>query len=295
MEQAVLEFCKTREAVLEMTRNTSTERAELREAHKTLTEHLRTSMQANEVDCVRVASSNAPPVYLKLTKETRRAAPMRTVEEALELVHDVACHVTHVATEDLPDAIARLVEARARERGTVVPPRLQIVPRVGVRQKIVEHTYAGDKIATLAAQMEESHVARHAMQERVRPLRKTMKRMEQSLVAQTDAPVPVDGIVVAMTHAPVKDVDAPPKQRTVRVFAETVRKRARTSLGIRHVCECVRSATAKVVGRGDSFDAQLQTHVKEALSPPSDDAQEETVTRIKVRRQALVTTPPPSS
>ena len=100
-------------------------RAEQADAQRTIGALLRDSMAHEGVVCIAVPGDapGAPTRYVRALRPSSSAPgarrcvvrSLKTVEDVLALVEDVGRHMVSVSAEQLPDAVAKLVLARARE------------------------------------------------------------------------------------------------------------------------------------------------------------------------------------
>lgn len=222
---------------------------------------LTASMERNDQRCIRCVHEGTT-VYIRLVTGGRRAITLRNVDDVLRLVENVSESVSHVTKEDLPDAIARLVESRARTQGTDAPPRIAIVPRVGMRENIIEQTNATRELQTLTTQMAQTHCERKRIREQMTPVRKNLRDSERKLCdavrTAVDSSVGSELDEVVQMHTSKKDGSV--TTRTVSI-STTLRPQKRNIFGIRNVCRCVREAVTNIQERDETFDARLRTEL----------------------------------
>jgi hypothetical protein len=209
---------------------------------------------------------------------------LRNTDDVVRLLDNVATSVTHVSREDLPDAVARLVESRARAFGTDVPTRIAIVPKVGVRQTtFVEQSNTTRELQTLTSQMTRNHVERKRIREEMVPTRRELKTAEQSLCETATEAREVDGVV--QMHTPKRDGSQMTK--TVSVTTE-VQPKKRNIFGLRNVCKCVREAVQNVQERDEAFDERLRSEVLRIFESEHTTSTQEWTRRVVVKRQRIV-------
>jgi hypothetical protein len=254
--ELLVTFCRARQRYQERQRQTSEERAEVRETFRSVSSLLTESMQRQGQGCIRCVHDDGKTIYIRLVQGRRRALAIRTTDDVVRLLDNVATSVTHVSSEDLPDAVARLVESRARAFGTDVPTRIAIVPKVGTRETIVEQNNTTRELQTLTSQMTRNHVERKRLREEMVPVRREMKTAEQNLCETANDAHEVDGVV--QMHTPKRDGSH--TTNTVSVKTE-VRPKKRNIFGLRNVCKCVREAVQNVAERDEAFDQRLRSEV----------------------------------
>jgi len=286
--QLLVDFCRARQRYQERQRRTAEERSEVHETYKSVLSLLTESMRRTGQRCIRcVHDENGSTVYVRLIEGRRRAAVMRTPEDVLSLVDDVASNVTHVTLEDLPDAISRLVEARARATGTDVPPRVAVVPRVGLRETIVEQTNAPRELQTLTAQMAQNHAERKRLRDEMTPMRRELKTVERRLCDTVSSTGDDGGGDVAELDQVVQ-MSTPAANGTVATktvsVTTVVRPRKRNIYGLRNVCRCVREAVSNVRERDETFDQRLRDELRRVLERERETSQEWT-RAVVVKRQ----------
>lgn len=271
----ILTLCRAREKYNEVKRQTSSERSEIQETHRSVSALLLETMRRSDHDCIRCVQDDGSAIYIQVKKPTRRTKTLKTVEDVMSLLQNVAENVTHVPSEDLPDAIARLVESRAKAQGTEIPPKLSIVPRVGIRKTIVEHVNAPREIQTLTTQVASNHSEKKRLRELVAPAYNEFKAAQTKVCNHVETSASeLDEVVQMKTHAVDGTVS-----KTMNMKVSTIQcPKRRNIYGIRSVCGYVKEAVPSVPGRGDDFDEQLRTHVRRVIERE----QEATVTERKV-------------
>lgn len=285
MERDLLvDFCRARERLQEKQRRTAEERVELHETYKSVLSLLTDSMHRNSQRCIRCTQSDGTTSYIRLVEGRRRAMAFRNDDDVVGVLQDVSSSVTHVSKEELPDAVARLVESRAKARGTDVPPRITIVPRVGMRETIVEQRSTCRELQTLTSQMTLTHTERKRLRDELAPDRRCMHAAEQRLCDTVGNATPGEVSEVVQMHVPRKNGNM--KTKTVSV-STVMKPRARNVLGLRNVCKCVREATRNVSERDERFDELLRTQVLRILERERES--QEWTRKVVVRRQR----PPP--
>ncbi|MEC7097917.1 MAG: hypothetical protein VXW74_00555 [Candidatus Thermoplasmatota archaeon] len=297
---AAVDFCRAREEYLRARRSTSDERSETADAIRTVGGLLTESMLRHGVSCVRVERPGDGARYVRVTPERRRATALRSTEDVLELLQGISREVRDVPAEELPRALARIVQVRARARGTVVPPRVQVTTRAAAREPVLEMTQVAREVETLARQMNDSHSERRQMRERMQPLREALRERERALttalpaMATTDSAPAAPSSVTPSTGAPnapllVQMQQGEQGRRTVlQVCRQSVPRKCNV-FGIRRVCGYVQTAVEAMPvtsDRGPAFESALACAVRAIL----DREQERTPsprTKIVVRRQRV--------
>lgn len=278
MDGLVVDVCRARARLDAARRDTAAARKDASDTYRSVSSLLTDAMHRSEAACVRYTRGDGTACYARLAPRARRAVALKSVADVLVLLEDVARDVAHVASEELPVAVARLVEARARAKGTVAPPRVAFVPRVGTRAQVVEHTAAPREVGTLVAQAEASHREVVRLRAEIKPVRQSVRAAEAALCAQTP---PAD----AGAPAVVKMAVPGGAERAVRVTTEWTEKKRRGVFGLRHVCRVVREATERVAAQRDAgFDARLRDEVTRLLSVPQE---AEWTRKVVVKRAPL--------
>jgi len=274
----ILTLCRARQKYNDMKRQTSSERSEIQETHRSVSALLLETMQRNEHDCIRCVQDDGSAIYIQVKKPARRTKTLKNVEDILGLLQNVSENVTHVPSEDLPDAIARLVESRAKVQGTETPPKLSIVPRVGIRKSIVEHINAPRELQTLTSQVASNHAEKKRLRELVAPAYNEFKAAQTRVSNQVETSE-LDEVVQMKTHAADGAL-----AKTINMKVSTIQCPKRRNLyGIRTVCGFIKEAVSSVPGRGNDFDEKLRIQVRHVIERE----QELTITERKVviRRQ----------
>ena len=304
MQDLVVELCRARETHLAAQGETSAARTELADTCRSVGSLLVDSMQRTEQRCVRYTRDDGTVCYARLVPGARRSVALRSADDVVSLLDDVAASVTHVSREDLPAAIARLVETRARSRGAPAPARVRIVPRVGVREQITEHAQAPREVQTLVTQMSDAHAERAQIRETLKPLRARVREAETRLCAAVGPPSggPPSGGASGAGVAPSRGASvAPPGEvdEVVRMQTETssrpravqvtteLRERRRNIYGIRNVCRCIREAVPDAGERDVDFDARLREAVRRRLAREAEEGRGELTRRVVVRRRKI--------
>lgn len=284
--ELLVTFCRARQRYQERQRQTSEERSEVRDTFRSVSALLTESMQRQGQGCIRCVHDDGKTFYIRLVQGRRRALTLRNTDDVIRLLDNVATSVTHVSREDLPDAVARLVESRARAFGTDVPSRIAIVPKVGMRETIVEQGNTTRELQTLTSQMTRNHVERKRIREEMVPVRRELKTAEQRLCATANDAHEVDEMV--QMHTPKRDGSHMTK--TVSVKTE-VQPKKRNIFGLRNVCKCVREAVQRVPERDETFDERLRSEVLRIIEREQTTSAQEWSRRVVVKRQRLA--PPP--
>ena len=278
----LITFCRARQRYQERQRQTNDERAEVRDTLKSVTSLLVESMCRQGQGCIRCVHEG-DTFYVRLVRGRRRAMVLRNTEDVLRLLDNIAPSVTHVSREDLPDAVARLLESRARAHGTDVAPRIVVVPRVGIRETIVEQTNSTRELQTLTSQMTQNHVERKRLRDDMGPARKELKAAEQKLcnTVSKDTQNEVDEVVQMHTSKR----NGSPTTKMVYVTTE-VRPKQRNVFGLRNVCKCVREAVQNVTERDETFDERLRSELLSVIQREQASSQEWT-RKVVVKRQRV--------
>lgn len=284
--QLLVTFCRARQRYQERQRQTSEERSEARETFRSVSSLLTESMQRQGQGCIRCVHDDGKTFYIRLVQGRRRALTLRNTDDVVRLLDNVAASVTHVSREDLPDAVARLVESRARALGSDVPSHIAIVPRVGTRETIVEQGNTIRELQTLTSQMTRNHVERKRIREEMVPVRREMKTAERSLcetvsTRDTDAHE-VDEVV--QMHTPKRDGSLMTKTVTVKT---EVQPKKRNIFGLRNVCKCVREAVERVQERDETFDDHLRSELLRIIEREQTTSTQEWSRRVVVKRQRI--------
>jgi len=284
--ELLVTFCRARRRYQERQRQTSEERSEARDTLQSVSALLTESMQRQGQGCIRCVHDDGKTFYIRLVQGRRRALTFRNTEDVVRLLDDVALSVTHVSREDLPDAVARLVESRARALGTDVPSRIAIVPRVGMRETIVEQNSTTRELQTLTSQMTQNHVERKRIRDEMVPIRRELKTAEQNLcgtVSTNGESREVDEVV--QMHTPKRDGILATRLVSVRT---EVQPKKRNIFGLRNVCKCIREAVQNVAERDEAFDDRLRSELLRIIEREQTSAQDWS-RRVVVKRQRLTT------
>ena len=264
-------FCHARDALRRAQHSAKDELSERREAAKALGGMLRESMEKHGVPCMPVpVAQDGAAQYVRLVPGVRRSCSLRTDEDALALVEDVARHVEHVPAEELPGAVAALVRARARERGPPPgPPRVVLAKHAARVPKSKEDAFAASdtpipavlpaETQRLAGEFVQAQKERAAVAAPVRAARVEYKAAEQALLPALSAPATVrvqrPGQAAAQTLS-VRRVDPPARP---------------ARLGVRMLLPLVREAAAQAAKhRGAGFDTALRETLASLLASRGD-------------------------
>jgi hypothetical protein len=289
--ELLVHFCRARQRYQERQRQTTEERSELRETYNSVTSLLTDSMRVNDQQCIRCVADDGKTLFIRLRKGQRRAVVMRRIEDVLHLVGNVALSVTHVKGEDLPEAISRLVESRARAQGTDVTPRVSVVPRVGIRATIVEQTNTCRELQALTSQMTQSHVERRRLRDDMQPIRRELQTAERNLcdTVHQGSSTELDEVVQMHTSTKTGVVST----KTVSV-STVVKPKKRNIFGLRNVCNCVREAVQCIQERDEMFDEKLRVELTRILERQMVSSQEFT-RKVLVKRKRVPTAAPTPS
>lgn len=288
---SLVNFCRARERYQEIQRHTAEERSETHDTYRSLLSLLTDSMRRNGQHCIRCVHTDGTTSYIRLIDGRRRAMVLRNEDDVMGLLQDVSPSVSHVSREELPDAIARLVESRAKARGTDVIPRITVVPRVSIRETIVEQGNACRELQTLTSQMTQTCSERKRLREDMGLVRRELQDAERRLCETVSTKNAGGGSVdelneVVQMHAPHRDGNV--KTKTVAV-STVMRPKKRNVFGLRNICKLVREAVENVPERNEQFDERLREHVTRILERERDDSSQEWTRKVVVKRQR----PPP--
>lgn len=297
-------FCQQRERFLALQRATADERSENADAIRTIGGLLTESMVRSGIRCIRVMQTNDTPNYIRVIPEQRRAKRIRNIDDVMELLDNISADVTDVPFEQLPDALARVITERARQRGDTVPPRVQVTKRVGIREEVTELGNANKEVETLSKQMQTSVSERNELRERIKPVRAEMIKCEKKITDKagvvnppttpsaneegaphpTPAADPPPPVLVQMR---MRDAAGPAK--VLQVSRQTYVKK-RNLFGLRQVCNYVRHAMEHISTRDERFDERLRDQVRQIIteeqSKPPEHGQKISVRRGKRAREA---------
>ena len=291
-EELLVRFCNARHKYNELQRSTTEERSEVHETYRSVLALLVESMRRNGEYCVRCVHDDGTTSYVRLVQGRRRAMTLRSNDDVMALLENVGADVAHVAFEDLAPAVTRLVEARARARGEEVSPRISVVPRVGIRERVVEQASTCRELQTLTGQITRSNADRRRLREEFVPVRNELRDAERKLCDTVSAsanaaetPPRELNEVVQMRGTPASlDTRAPTKAISV---ATVVRPKRHNVLGIRNVCRCVREAVGNVAFRDERFDERLREETLRILAREQESAAQEWTRKVIVRRHRL--------
>ena len=152
--EEVIEYCMRRERYLSLQRASAEERAETADAMRTIGGLLTDTMVRNDVRCVRVANNDSGVHYIRVVPQRRRAKQLKNIDDVMTLLDGIGAEVVDVPFEQLPKALTRVVQERARQQGGTVPPRVQITQRVGIREQITEMGNAPREVEELSKLVE---------------------------------------------------------------------------------------------------------------------------------------------
>lgn len=262
--ETLVVFCRTREALKARERATRDDRAEQADAERTLRGLVTESMSRHDVECVSLGDSR----YVQLVRPSRRACPLKTVDDVLALLDDdVAPQVEDVPAEALPDAVAKLVVARARARGPSPPPaRAQLLTKKrGCNVTPVDQLLAPPETQHFLAQYTEAHRERREALAEMKPLREAHKQAAQALLPQLAAPASVQVTRQAAANTTADD-PPPPPPRTLHLERRAAKSTASRGMGLRRVSKVLRAAAALAATDRAHFDDGLRAHVARLLS-----------------------------
>ena len=285
--ELLVNFCRARERYQEKQRRTAEERSETHDTYKSVLSLLTDSMRRNGQRCIRCVHADGTTSYIRLVHGRRRAMVLRNDDDVMGLLQEVSPSVSHVSQEELPDAIARLVESRAKARGTDVAPRITVVPRVGLRETVVEQGNTCRELQTLTSQMTQTHSERKRLREDMGPVRRDLQEAERRLCETVSTTNAAGGSAeeldeVVQMHAPHKDGNV--KTKTVSV-STVMRPKSRNVFGLRNVCKLVREAVQNVPERDERFDERLREQTLRILQRERDESSQEWTRKVVVKRQ----------
>lgn len=246
-----------------MQRATVEERAETADALRTINGLLTETMVRNDVRCVRIANNESGVQYVRVVPTRRRAKQLKNVDDVLSLLDGISPEVSDVPMEQLPTALSRIVQERARQQGNEVAPRVQITQRVGIRERIAEADQVPREVAQLSKQMSTTHAERRQLRERIQPMRAEMARCERKVAAETTTQTSSSSsepVLVQMKNADNENAPA----RVLRVSRQEYVKK-RNIYGLRQVCSYVRDAAGALEARGDDFETRLKGEVRRVI------------------------------
>lgn len=272
-DETAVAFCQARERYRVAQRATKEARAEQADATRTLgtllTESLARHAPAVGGATIAASAPDGSVRYLRLSQPAAKAVRLRSVADAVGLLNDVARHVADVATESLPDAVAKLVQARARQPPPPdATPRLHVARRPPKRGRILEAALVPREARTLSESFAAAHAERDATRTQLRPLHAALRAAESAAEHAFASSPAADA--PAMASTPVVEVRAQRADGKVQTLALTWRTApAPRRLGIRAVCACVREQV-QLIARDEHFDCNLQAAVRAALeaAPP---------------------------
>ena len=272
-DELLIEFCRARERLREAEQELRDERAEQNDAQRTLGNLLRDSMQKSEAACVELPSDGARK-FVRLVS-TKRCPPLKSDEEVLGLVDDVARHMTDVPREGMPDAVVGLVKARLRKRGEdaapAKPPRVTITSQPPRRGTPI--LAPAGEIGRLSKQFSQAVEERQKTQSTLKPLREAVREAEQSLLPR----MPAEG---ASLHMQRREGGGPPVTLKVERREVGSGRKAdplaaaaasggatpnKARLGAREVTGMVREAVVEWSGDRESLDVEIRAHMTRQL------------------------------
>ena len=251
----IVQYCVARERYQTRQSQLKEQRAEQADAQRTLGGLLLDSMTRNDIPVVCVPSQHGPTRYIRILRGTNRSQPLKNIDDVLELVKDVSRYVTDVSTEKLPGAISKLVEGRARAKGTPGPARIQVSPKMNANENIVNMSITPTETQQLSTQFEHAYSERSNTRADMRPLRAELKRTETTLLSTT---IP-DGNIGTVE---MRRVNGQPKLMDINQVKTTV---THSTFGIRAVMRLVKEAVGNVTARNESFDDNLRYELKRLL------------------------------
>lgn len=280
--EAVVAFCEARRVVQAAERASKDERAEQNDATRTLGGLLGESMQRHEVQCVAVPTPTGEVRYVKVATAARRSCPVKTDEDALSLIEDVASHLRDVPAEGLPNAVIKLVRQRARDRGPPPPPPRATVVTRPLKRHTTDLAGSPNETKRLMEDFVQAHHDRQTTRDTLKPLRERFRAARASLVNTLEAPVTVR-----------MDANVSNARVTRTLCVERVPSSAKPrppTLGLRTFLDVLHTAAqAASEERRDRFDQALRRHVVHGLSTFRAQPSTEPKPRIKV---SLSATPP---
>lgn len=307
--EEIVAYCQQRERFLALQRATADERSENADAIRTIGGLLTESMLRNGIRCLRVMQNNDTPNYIRLVPEQRRAKRIRNIDDVMELLENISADVTDVPFEQLPDALARVITERARQRGDTIPPRVQVTKRVGIREDVTEVGNVSKEVETLSTQMQTSVTERKELRERIQPVRAEMIKCERKITETTTPPPPSSAPSSSTTPHPRPSTSPPSPpppvlvQMRMRDSTEPAKVlqvsrqnyvKKRNLFGLRQVCNYVRHAMEHISTRDERFDERLRDQVRQIITEeqnrPPEHGQKLAVRRGKRTRESTTTT-----
>lgn len=259
-------YCRASEALRRADAASRPARVERREAQRSLSSLLGDSMVRHGVDCVPLPTGDGNE-YVCLVRSGPRACPLRTVDDAMQLLEGgVAQALQEVSNDDLPKAVSQLLLARARAKGPPPPPpKPKVVrnpPRAHEGKPKVHAAVAaatrGDPPPPETRTLSEEFAAavREGRKDRqqLKPLREALRCAERDALPCVDAARSTAVQVSGGDNPQVLHVSHRPSPAHAK----------RRFLGIRLVCATAQDATASVLSRLDGR-AQLDAHLHAEL------------------------------
>lgn len=242
----VVDFCRARTKWKSELQASKDDRRELREASRSLEALLKESMLRNNVTAVRLDDGRVA----RLSLPARRACPVRTDEDVLSLIDDLARHLTTVPPKQRPTVAASVVLERARARGPPPPPPRVVLVRGPL--KACQHDdpegtatpSAPRETQTLGSEFARVQRTQREARDALAPLRRQMREAEAQCLAERDE---------AVTTVQVLR----PDQSRVLLKVAPVEAPISTGVGIRVLVRVVREAVAS----GETTDAGLRARV----------------------------------
>lgn len=228
--EAVLEFCRTRDQLARRERETREIRTERNDAQRTLGNMVRDSMQTNDISSVSLDDGRR----VCLLPGVRRSAPPATLEDALSIVRDLGSDVVGTnSASKLLQAVLRVARERLKERGPPQgPPRLLFKSTSASGGSAADST--PDETKRLLVQYVQAHQDCRESREALAPLRAAKRRASEALVPLLEQPVTVrmrasddtNGRLLRLCRAePAPTPTAPPpRYGGVRSFLATLRE-----------------------------------------------------------------------
>jgi hypothetical protein len=209
-EQAILEFCKTREELCAEKRKTKDERSEHLDAEKTLNGLLIESMEKNNITCICMGDEVGEKKYLRVMPPTKRSIKIKCVDDILELTKDMSRHVDTIPKPELAAAVVSIFKKRALERGQVGSSRLVLAQR-GSRGNITERTMLSKETLNLSCQYIDAKTELIDGRNRLKRFKNRQADAERKLIPL----LPSEGALVKVSGGEGR------KERTIRLHATT--------------------------------------------------------------------------
>jgi hypothetical protein len=266
VDNAVTDFCQARERLRRAEAETREQRAEQNDAQRTLSGLLGESMARHDVKCIPLQDGQ----YVTLPPPRRRACSVKTLEDVLPLLENLAHALPEVAEEELPAAVARLVMERARDRGTLSTPRPRVQLRPPTKHLAMTHTLPVET-RTLSQQFAGSvHECRETRRQ-LKPLRDAVRDCEKKAVTQMEpAAQSSSSSSTVQVH-----MQRPRDGKHQVLHISRVERKRSTGFGVRRVCSTVRDATAHLLRQGkgrECLNTDLAPEVSHRLTQEVPDA-----------------------